>query len=230
MKPKNIVLIRHGQSEGNVDKSIYRRKPDYALSLTEEGKKQARTTGNILRGLLGPSVPQFYISPFWRTRETFQEIRKAWWPDSETKYDIFTNFYEDPRLREQEWHGQLPVDGYDTNAEDDRDAFGHFYYRFNGGESCADVFDRVSDFMNTLHRDFEKEHFPENCVIVTHGMTLRVFLMRWFHLSVEEFEKMANPKNCECVFLSLNKETNKYVLKSQLREHKINHPYQFVWE
>jgi len=228
-KPKNIVLVRHGQSEGNVNKQIYKEKPDYALGLTDVGRAQAIQVGKDLRLMLGSKVPQFYISPFWRTRETFLGIRKAWNPDKETGYDIFTNFYEDPRLREQEWHGSLPIDGYDNNAETERDAYGHFYYRFDGGESCADVFDRVSDFLNTLHRDFEKNNFPENCVIVTHGMTLRVFLMRWFHLSVEEFEQYANPKNCECVILKLDECLGKYYLVNDLRKHKINHLYQFNW-
>lgn len=227
MKPKNIVLVRHGQSEGNVNKEIYKTKPDYALRLTATGMAQALMAGNYLREILGKSLPQFYVSPFWRTRDTYFQIRKAW--QSEHGTDLFKNFYEDPRLREQEWHGSLPVDGYDQDAEKNRDEFGHFYYRFNGGESCADVFDRVSDFMNTLNRDFEKPTFPENCVIVTHGMTLRVFLMRWFHLSVEEFELYANPQNCQLVTLHLDETTNKYRLVGELRKHTLRHNYQYVW-
>lgn len=229
MKPENIVLVRHGQSEGNINKAIYREKPDYALQLTPTGIEQAQAAGNILRGMLGPDLPQFYISPFWRTRETFLKIREAWKFHVANGYGTFTNFYEDPRLREQEWHGSLPVDGYDNDAEGERDAFGHFYYRFDGGESCADVFDRVSDFMNTLHRDFTKPSFPKNCVIVTHGMTMRVFLMRWFHLEVESFEELANPKNCELVTLKLDKETGHYKLVTPMRKHVIRHKYQFNW-
>ena len=41
MKPKRIILLRHGESEGNVDKTIYTRKPDWKLELTERGKQQA---------------------------------------------------------------------------------------------------------------------------------------------------------------------------------------------
>ncbi len=29
MKPKRIILIRHGESEGNTDRNIYSQKPDY---------------------------------------------------------------------------------------------------------------------------------------------------------------------------------------------------------
>ena len=37
MKPQNIILIRHGQSHGNLNKEIYKSIPDYALELTDEG-------------------------------------------------------------------------------------------------------------------------------------------------------------------------------------------------
>ena len=42
MKPKRIILIRHGESEGNLDKGVYAQKPDYSLLLTELGHRQAQ--------------------------------------------------------------------------------------------------------------------------------------------------------------------------------------------
>lgn len=36
-----------------------------------------------------------------------------------------------------------------------------------------------------------------NLVIVTHGLLLRVFLMKWFKWTVEQFEFLNNPGNCE---------------------------------
>jgi broad specificity phosphatase PhoE len=35
----------------------------------------------------------------------------------------------------------------------------------------------------------------QNVVIVTHGLTMRLFCMRWFHWSVEYFESLENPVN-----------------------------------
>ena len=35
----------------------------------------------------------------------------------------------------------------------------------------------------------------QNLVIVTHGLTMRLFCMRWFHWSVEYFESLENPEN-----------------------------------
>jgi len=40
-----ILLVRHGESEANVDKSLYRRMADHAIPLSERGKKQAAVAG-----------------------------------------------------------------------------------------------------------------------------------------------------------------------------------------
>ena len=38
---------------------------------------------------------------------------------------------------------------------DERDEVGKFYYRFENGESGADVYDRVSLFYDTLYREMD---------------------------------------------------------------------------
>lgn len=48
MKPKRIILLRHAESEGNIDKNIYKTKPDYALNITEKGIKQSKLAGEFL--------------------------------------------------------------------------------------------------------------------------------------------------------------------------------------
>jgi broad specificity phosphatase PhoE len=187
---KTITLIRHGESEGNVDKSVYQAKPDYALRLTENGKQQALKVGESLWNTLyltPHSRVAFYLSPFWRTRDTLQAILHS--SKIEPSY-----IYEDARLREQEWGSGIMTD-FDQNVERHRDKVGSFFYRFPNGESCADVEDRASSFLNTLWRDI-KDKEPQHIVIVTHGMFMRVFWKRWLHLSTEEFEKMKNPRNC----------------------------------
>ena len=225
MKPERIFIVRHGQSVGNVDKSVYKNIPDYALQLTDLGHTQAFDVGKKMKEMIEKySSIQFYISPFWRTRQTYLGIRKSF---ADTDYRC--NFYEDPRLREQEWGNSMETrEGYQDKIEEYRDSYGHFYYRFrDGGESCADVFDRVSDFMGTMFRDFEKKDFPRNAVVVTHGMTMRLFLMRWFHSSVEEFEAWGNPLNGS-FFLLERGDREKYQLVTPLRIHDLRHHFQFA--
>ena len=226
MKPDRIILVRHGESVGNVNKEIYRTIPDYALDLTDKGILQAKQVGREIRELIGDVPIQYYVSPFWRTRRTFEYLSQSF-----KHFKDCDNIYEDPRIREQEWgHFRDDVE-FINKIQDYRDHYGHFYYRFNDGESCADVYDRVSDFMNTLHRDFEKREYPRNVIIVTHGMTLRLFLMRWFHKSVEEFESWANPRNCEKFILQRNQSDDKYSLitSETMRIHQLSHKFQYKW-
>lgn len=218
MKPKRIILVRHGQSQGNERPELHSEIPDYALELTSEGMSQAQVSGAQLKQIMGNESVFFYISPFWRTRSTAEQIALQ-------LTDNKCSYREDPRLREQEWGHLRPKEETDV-YENERDKYGTFYYRFPDGESCADVYDRVSDFLNTLHRDFKKKDFAENAVVVTHGMTIRLFLMRWFHWSVEEFELLRNPQNCE--FFILERQPNgKYDLKSiPRRRNSPKHIYQ----
>lgn len=193
MRPKRILLVRHGESEGNVDFSLYENTPDFALKLTPKGVEQAQQAGREIAALIGNERLYAYVSPFHRTRETFLHIK-------ESINDNIVKAIEDPRIREQEWgHLRHPDDNKEIIKE--RDDFSTFYYRIPDGESGADVYDRVTTFLDTLFRDFEKPTYPENTLIVTHGMTMRLFLMRWFHWTVEEFETVRNPKNCQIVVM-----------------------------
>lgn len=222
MKPNTIFLIRHGQSEGNADKQVYKNVPDYAVKLTEMGKVQSKIAGNELLTMINTcEKTAVYYSPFFRTIETLNNIAKSF----PSGYFDKRWVREEPRLREQEWSCRLSPNGFDFTQERERFCYGHFYYRFDGGESCADVYDRVSDFMDTLHRDFQKKDYPQNVLMVTHGMTLRLFIMRWFHKTVHEFEQWENPKNCE-IFILRKNDADKYDLLTPFGKTKKNrHEY-----
>lgn len=221
MKPKRIILVRHGESEGNIDRNTYAVKPDFKLVLTDLGKQQATMAGIELSKLIGQEEVMFYVSPLWRTRMTFEYIAGQFSADN-------IQWKEDPRLREQEW-GHFRDLKANIQIDDERNKFGTFYYRIKDGESCADVYDRISDFMHSMYRDFEKENFPANVVLVTHGMTLRLFLMRWFRWTVEEFETLRNPKNGDIVVMELDDSTNKYKLVTQLKRKKIHEDDCYPW-
>lgn len=93
-------------------------------------------------------------------------------------------------------------------AKAERRTFGRFFFRFPNGEAGLDVYNRVSSFLSTLARHLdhlsESEHSDltnMNILIVTHGLTLRLFLMRYFQLSVDEFEHSYNAQNAKLVVL-----------------------------
>jgi broad specificity phosphatase PhoE len=212
MKPKRIILVRHGQSIGNVDYDVYANTPDYALNLTDAGHEQAIGAGVEIKKIIGDEICYVYCSPYYRTRQTLEGIRQT---VSINESDI----HEDPRIREQDW-GHLKHPDTGDQISEDRDDYGTFYFRIPDGESGADVYDRVSTFLETLHRDFQKDDFPENALIVTHGLTMRLFLMRWFHWSVEEFENLRNPKNCQVVVMEKT-EAGKYKLVTEMETRKM---------
>lgn len=200
--PKRLILIRHGESEGNVDRDIYKHTADHGIHLTERGWHQALAAGMELHKIVGKESVKFFVSPYVRTRETFHAIAKAWGGHEKL------SFVEDPRIREQDFGNfQDPPQMLERHAE--RKKFGVFYYRFpDGGESCADVYDRVSSFMESLYRHW-REH-PDICnyVIVCHGLTIATFLMRWFKYSVDEFHSYEHFTNCEFIVLERDAQDN----------------------
>ncbi|HSI34908.1 MAG: histidine phosphatase family protein [Phycisphaerae bacterium] len=224
MRPQRIILIRHGESQANVDRSLHGHTPDHKIALTPRGHEQAASAGRKLwEELVRPDsdspfsgcrqLVQFYTSPYLRTRQTFQGIL-AGMRECHPELDQLYRNYEDPRLREQEFGNYRPPGAYDS-IRDERDQFGTFFYRIEGGESGADVYDRLTGAMDTMHRDFAKADFPANMIVVSHGLTIRLFLMRWFHWTVEEFEKLRNPKNCQYYVLE-KMPGEKYELKTEM--------------
>ena len=182
-----IKLVRHGQSRANVGEVDAKDVGDHTISLTEAGHAHARDTGATLgRAWLEGAL--IYTSPYQRTRQTLAAILEG-----AGLAPGAVRSYEDPRLREVE-HGYAEWEAQQTK----RRTHGWFYYRFEGGESPADCFDRTSSFLESLMRQIERKA-AERVLIVTHGLTLRCFVMRYLHLTIEQFDELANPDNCDIV-------------------------------
>lgn len=192
MIPKRIILVRHGESLGNVNKHIYKDVPDHALPLTGLGQTQALAAGKRLHSIIGDTETiHFWVSPYKRTRETFQGCSRIF------KSEQIVKAYESWGLREQDWGHYREKEATDI-LEKERDKYGATFFRFPNGESVADVWDRMGNFIDTLWRDFHNPTYNvDNVVLVTHGRTMRVFCARYFHWCVEYNEQLANPKNCE---------------------------------
>lgn len=136
---------------GNVDAKVYARVPDNRVQLTEEGRRQAVEAGQQLKGIIGEGQVRFFVSPYVRSRQTFQNILTGMGlAEGSAKF----TFREDPRLREQDW-GNLQVPEKVVQCMKERRAFGSFYYRFKNGESGADVYDRVTSFWASLQREMK---------------------------------------------------------------------------
>jgi broad specificity phosphatase PhoE len=108
-------------------------------------------------------------------------------------------WHEDPRIREQDF-GNYQEPEKIKEAKRDRHNFGAFYYRFPYGESASDVYDRISTFLDSLWRSFDTNK-NRHYVIVTHGISVRVLLTRYFRYTIDQFHLLSNPRNCEMVVL-----------------------------
>ncbi|CAN6179765.1 unnamed protein product [Urochloa humidicola] len=204
-RPRRIVLVRHGESEGNVDEAAYARVPDPRIGLTAKGWRDAELCGRRLRDLFSSNNSDtdwkvyFYVSPYRRTLETLRGIGHAFEPHR------IAGVREEPRIREQDF-GNFQDSEQMRVEKELRLRYGRFFYRFPNGESAADVYDRITGFRETLRADIDLGRFEHpgpraqrsanmNVVLVSHGLTLRVFLMRWYKWTVRQFEGLNNLGN-----------------------------------
>jgi len=147
---------------------------------------QAEESGRRLRSMLHPDdTLQFYTSPYRRTRETTEGILRTLTSDDPEQGPSpfpmhMIKVYEEPRLREQDFGNFQPCSAEMERMWQERADYGHFFYRIPNGESAADAYDRVSGFNESLWRQFGETDFPSVCVLVTHGLMTRIFLMKWF--------------------------------------------------
>ncbi|CAI9102319.1 OLC1v1000567C2 [Oldenlandia corymbosa var. corymbosa] len=147
------------------------------------------------------------------TRSTLREIGQSF------PRNRVSGVREESRIREQD-HGNFRDEEHMKELKKIRDRYGRFFYRFPEGESGADVYDRVSSFFESLWRDIDMSRLSVdpsadlNIVIVSHGIAIRVFLMRWFKWSAEQYESLKSLKNAESRVLELG-QSGEYSLAIQ---------------
>lgn len=222
--PKRLLLVRHGESAANADRSVYSHTPDWKIPLTALGQQQAKECAENIKQIVQQDKVYLYTSPYRRARQTLEHIRAALDPRQ------VEGEREDERLREQEMGNFQPYDQMKATWEE-RQQSSRFYYRFPNGESGSDVCDRVSLFLDSLFRERREmvgalqspgtageaasTSSPEdhNVVIVCHGLFVRLFISRWYKLPVEIFEVLYNPPNCGVVVLERDDQKGRLVMR-----------------
>jgi broad specificity phosphatase PhoE len=231
--PRNIIFIRHGESEANlIHKSerngylheshdaIYARH-DWEQRLSEKGIEQAKAAGAWLvkNNLTTNSFDRCYVSTYQRAIETALYVG-----------DDSTLWHIDDRFRERNWSefGATPLkerkerfpyahDSMETNA---------FYANMNGGESLSDVQMRIRDGIGTFHRDLE----GKNVLVVAHGevMTVARYLIERMlpeeivEADKDEFQQM---KNCTILHYSRVNPNNTFDVSDHIAWMRMVYPY-----
>ncbi|MFC4024025.1 histidine phosphatase family protein [Oceanobacillus longus] len=169
----SIYLIRHGESEHNIDLAIMEHIHDSEHHLTELGEKQAEATADFLKNLVTRDTV-IYSSPYKRTMQTAEAIQ--------SKLPENVPIYENPLIREWELGNLLNISNRTPQLKKEYKSAGHFYYRYPNGESMADVYLRATIFSSTFLQRIRDQKRYEDVLIVTHSAFMQAFLtfmMQW---------------------------------------------------
>jgi broad specificity phosphatase PhoE len=202
--PSQIVLVRHGESTGNLANTAARGRGDSRLDLnlrdadvplSKTGREQATAVGDVLRDRGEEQGPQLVVSsPYQRAAETAFHALKTWEAGREDTCVL------DERLRERDlglFNG-LTSSGireeYPAEARR-RKSVGKFYYQPPSGESWCDVVLRVRSFMVDLQEGYADRRvwlFTHQAVI----MCFRYVLENLTEQEVLELEASRALPNC----------------------------------
>jgi broad specificity phosphatase PhoE len=177
MWPKELVMVRHAESQGNVMDVTQRAETDvatHAYPLTPFGREQAYETGRWLHRNYG-TFDTYYTSYYERARETMRLM----YPEAKV--------YEDPRLAEAQrgiYHvlTQMELMRHCPYELKRKEREGLYHYRPPGGENWADIELRIHSFLGTLSRDYG----GKRVLIVVHGHWLLQFQRLVERFSIEE--------------------------------------------
>lgn len=155
---------------------------DHATELTEAGIEEARQCGSLLTQEIGtPDV--VVISPYLRTRQTWQYLKDAW-PHALDASEII-----DERVREQEFGLRLLYGDWralHVCHPEQRPLYalqGPYWYRHPQGENIPDVRERVRQWLMFA----QQEYIHKNVLVITHHITILAFKAELENMSPEEY-------------------------------------------
>lgn len=186
---KTKILARVVRNRYSIDAG------DWDTPLTNTGRDQSMLTGRELKRRNEPLPDVVYVSPYLRTQQTFNMLKKGWPELGEVEV-----VYEE-RIREQE-HGLQSLHNnwrvfYALNPEQKelRDREGSYWYQHPQGENVPMVRERVKDWLGTLIR----ENTNQKVFVITHHLTIltvRASLERWDCFNFIEHDENDKPLNC----------------------------------
>lgn len=192
MMPRDLILVRHGESEGNVANSRSRAGDDSDFTpeflgrhsahwrLTDKGCEQAKAVGEWLKANGLTHFDRHYVSECLRAMETAALLGL---PDAE--------WFMDFQLRERDYGLMDIVTDTDRKARyaeylTQRER--HLLFApLPGGEPMAPVCDRLrGNIVSTLHRELA----DKRVIIVSHGDVMRAFRIIFERITADEYHAL----------------------------------------
>jgi NAD+ kinase len=217
--PIDLVLVRHGESEGNLAKDrakagaidgfteAFRDRHSSQFRLTTRGITQAKAAGDWLKTNGLARFDRYYASEYVRAYETAGHLGLKLLAGQRWFLDFF--------LRERDY-GHFDVMPYAERAErfpeevkrKDRDGF---FWAPPGGESMASAAMRLGRLLDTLHR----ECIDKRVIVVCHGETMWAMRVRLERMLATRYNALDASKhardrihNCQILhYTRMNPET-----------------------
>jgi broad specificity phosphatase PhoE len=198
--PRHLILVRHGESEGNfanardrsgqsVPKRFLNRHPSN-WRLTARGQRQAKAAGAWLRKHGPKSYRRYYVSTYNRAVETAGLLglpNAQWTTESRLRERDMGKFSDLPSERALKYPEEL--------KERSRDGF---HWRPPSGESFTDLEVRLNLMLDKLSRKCD----GETAIIVCHGEIMWTMIYLLEGLTPAEFRKVnrkGHIENCEII-------------------------------
>ena len=197
---EEIVLVRHGESEGNVaynrsvdgDHSLYAGafmdRHSSLWRLTDRGREQAMAAGRWMNENLAPGFEGCYTSEYLRAMETaaLLELPGAQW-------------LPEVMLRERDW-GEYDLASQEQRASayaryEKRRRRESLFWSPPGGESLAQVVQRVDSMLLFLNRRYS----GQRVVAVCHGEMMWAFRLRFERCAKGVPTRRVPTPECVCV-------------------------------
>lgn len=205
--PVDLVLVRHGESEGNIASRMAREGDESAFTqefiarhsshwrLSTLGVEQARITGQWLHEQFPEGFDRWYVSEYERAKETAMKFAfedAIWFTDynlREREWGMFDTM--PPSQREREYAHLVRSQGTES-----------FFWTPPHGESLAQLTLRLKFVLDTLHRECENKRV----IMVCHGEVMWAFRIMIERMSQERFrelDRLRSPEhrinNCQVI-------------------------------
>lgn len=189
MKKINLILVRHGESEGNVDESVYYTKPDHKIELTPKGENQAIEVGQQLNNLYPLKNKNILIhSPWTRAKRTANIIAEQ----------MSISCKEDPLIHEISIVNSFSCMQIKEDFEsEEKSNFSQYWHKTGTSENYADVYQRARIFYQDLLLNKYKLNRDDNLIVVSHGVFLLMLRGVIREISVDQILEEKWLKNCQ---------------------------------
>jgi len=194
--PVDLVLVRHGQSVGNLIQGVQRKNKKlkvpssfykqhtYEWRLTQLGVEQAFIAGEWIRKNIGTKFDRYYSSSYVRAQETAGHLNL---PGAQ--------WFLNPYLGERNW-GILdrftPEEREKRFAQDFKaKKINVFYWAPPRGESMLDLCLRVDRVLDTLHRECS----GKRVVMINHGEIMWTHRFRLERMTVSQYLDLNESKH-----------------------------------